>query len=82
MINHSTKYIKKRPAIRSLKIIEEKIPEEEEEVSGMTTVSNGDVMDKYISVEEWKEILDFTSEKVVENTLEATMQICIEPVEI
>ena len=39
-------------------------------------------MDKYISLDKWKNILDFPCEKVIGKTLEDTTNLCIEPVEM
>ena len=52
MVEHSTHSINLNiTAMESFQIIENTIPEKEQEFSGLTTVYNGGDMDKTISVE-------------------------------
>ena len=57
---------------------QEQVPEEEISVS---SPSPGPIGKGKRTVEEWKELLAFPSDKLVEKTLEATMQLQVEPVE-
>ena len=65
MVGHSTQSIWRNiPTIKYLNIIEKYIPEDDQGVSGPTTISNCGDMDKARYTEEWKYILALPYEKV------------------
>ena len=70
MVGHSTQSIWRNiPTIKYWNIIEKYIPEDDQGVSGPTTISNCGDMDKARYTEEWKYILALPYEKVTGNNL-------------